>query len=107
MRLVLHSVYVRVQISGAAVSLPLLLTILVDEPLCPAVPCTPGMCLQVAGRVALSYGQSDFAHAISEPGPGVADLCLSAADLDMFLDLGPFVNPSYYVVQVRHIAFHC
>ena len=27
------------------------------------------------------------------------DLELSEADLDMFLDLGPYSNPSYYVVQ--------
>ena len=27
------------------------------------------------------------------------DLELSEADLDLFLDLGPYANPSYYVVQ--------
>jgi hypothetical protein len=54
---------------------------------------------QAASRVALSYTQADFASPISEPPPSVASLRLSDAQMAMFIDLGPYVNPSYYVVQ--------
>jgi len=57
----------------------------------------------MAGRVAFSYQQSDFVRPISEPPPGIADLALTDQELAMYLDLGPYVNPSYYVVQVRDL----
>lgn len=56
--------------------------------------------LQVAGRVAFSYQQSDFVRPISEAQPDISGLQLSDQERAMFLDLGPYVNPSYYVVQV-------
>jgi hypothetical protein len=56
--------------------------------------------LQVAGRVAFSYQQSDFVRPISEAQPDISGLQLSNQERAMFLDLGPYVNPSYYVVQV-------
>jgi hypothetical protein len=62
----------------------------------------PGSILgvQVAGRVAFSYQQSDFVRPISEAQPDISGLQLSEQERAMFLDLGPYVNPSYYVVQV-------
>jgi hypothetical protein len=77
-----------------------------------SVPCTyysPAWCLrlrdlpvaQVAGRVAFSYQGSDFVRPISEAQPDISGLQLSEQERAMFLDLGPYVNPSYYVVQVR------
>uniref|UniRef100_A0A383VWF9 Chloride channel protein n=1 Tax=Tetradesmus obliquus TaxID=3088 RepID=A0A383VWF9_TETOB len=54
---------------------------------------------EVAGRVAFSYQQSDFVRPISEAQPGIGSLQLSEQEAAMFLDLGPYVNPSYYVVQ--------
>lgn len=55
--------------------------------------------LQVANRVAFSYQQSDFVCPISEEQPGLG-LHLTEQEQAMYLDLGPYVNPSYYVVQV-------
>ncbi|KAF8058892.1 CLC-D [Scenedesmus sp. PABB004] len=54
---------------------------------------------EVAGRVAFSYQQSDFARPISEPPPDAAGLSLSEQEQGMYIDLGPYANPSYYVVQ--------
>eukprot|EP00882_Tetradesmus_deserticola_P024450 GHRQ01026720.1.p2 GENE.GHRQ01026720.1~~GHRQ01026720.1.p2 ORF type:complete len:320 (+),score=157.20 GHRQ01026720.1:381-1340(+) len=54
---------------------------------------------EVAGRVAFSYQQSDFVCPISEARPDIHGLQLSEQERAMFLDLGPYVNPSYYVVQ--------
>lgn len=65
--------------------------------------------LQVANRVAFSYQQSDFVRPISEEQPCL-DLQLTEQEQAMYLDLGPYVNPSYYVVQVGHealAAVHC
>ncbi len=54
---------------------------------------------QAASRVAFSYTQSEFTFPISEPQPSVASLRLSDEQMSMHIDLGPYVNPSYYVVQ--------
>jgi hypothetical protein len=51
--------------------------------------------------VAFSYQGSDFVRPISEAQPDISGLQLSEQERAMFLDLGPYVNPSYYVVQVR------
>ncbi len=56
---------------------------------------------EAASRVAFSYHMAEFASPISEGGPGLEQVVLSNEQLGMFLDLGPYVNPSYYVVQVR------
>eukprot|EP00878_Enallax_costatus_P009990 GHUV01010428.1.p1 GENE.GHUV01010428.1~~GHUV01010428.1.p1 ORF type:complete len:619 (+),score=131.54 GHUV01010428.1:162-2018(+) len=53
---------------------------------------------EVANRVAFSYQESDFVRPISEKQPGL-DLHVSEQEQAMYLDLGPYVNPSYYVVQ--------
>jgi hypothetical protein len=54
---------------------------------------------QLSARVAFSYEQSEFLSPISEPPPDAFELSLSAQQQDMYIDLGPYVNPSYYVVQ--------
>ncbi len=51
----------------------------------------------------------EFSKPMSDPVPkcdeGVlAAGVLSEESLDMYLDLGPFLNTSYHVVQVRHRA---
>lgn len=57
--------------------------------------------MQLAGRVAFSYQGSDFVRPISEAAEDLRALRLSEQELAMYLDLGPYANPSYYVVQVR------
>lgn len=57
--------------------------------------------VQLAGRVAFSYQSSDFVRPISEAAEDLRGLRLSEQELAMYLDLGPYANPSYYVVQVR------
>lgn len=59
------------------------------------LPCT----LQGASRVAISYAMSDFAKPISSSGLSIADVTLTEDQLSLFLDLGPYANPSPYVVQ--------
>jgi hypothetical protein len=58
------------------------------------------VCLQLAGRVSFSYQGSDFVRPISEGAEDTQGLRLSQQELAMYLDLGPYANPSYYVVQV-------
>lgn len=57
--------------------------------------------LQLAGRVAFSYQTSDFVQPMSQAADHLQGLRLSDQELAMYLDLGPYANPSYYVVQVR------
>lgn len=52
--------------------------------------------------MAFSYQGSDFVQPISEPPDDLSRMRLSEQELAMYLDLGPYANPSYYVVQVRH-----
>jgi hypothetical protein len=59
--------------------------------------------LQLAGRVSFSYQGSDFVRPISDAAEDMQGLRLSEQELAMYLDLGPYSNPSYYVVQV---GFH-
>lgn len=55
---------------------------------------------EVASRVAFSYHLSEFSWPISEQQAGsLANIKLSDDQLAMYIDLGPYVNPSYYVVQ--------
>jgi chloride channel 7 len=53
----------------------------------------------VSSRVAFSYQQSEFLSPISEPPGSAHDLDLTAEQQAMYIDLGPYVNHSYYVVQ--------
>ncbi|GBF93681.1 hypothetical protein Rsub_06784 [Raphidocelis subcapitata] len=59
---------------------------------------TPFVC-EAASRVAFSYSQAEFSSHTSEPAPSLSSLRLSDDQLVMHVDLGPYVNPSYYVVQ--------
>jgi hypothetical protein len=63
---------------------------------------------QLAGRVAFSYQSSDFVQPMSQAADHLQGLRLSDQELAMYLDLGPYANPSYYVVQVRrrHVGVH-
>mmetsp|Transcript_23545 Transcript_23545/g.51672 ORF Transcript_23545/g.51672 Transcript_23545/m.51672 type:complete len:861 (+) Transcript_23545:337-2919(+) len=54
---------------------------------------------EVSSRVATSYDVSEFTKPISTPGLSIHDVQLTPEQLDLYLDLGPYVNPSYYVVQ--------
>lgn len=56
---------------------------------------------EAASRVAFSYPVSAFAVPVSEPPPDVGGIQLTPEQASMYLDLGPYVNPSCYVVQVR------
>lgn len=49
--------------------------------------------------MAFSYTQAEFSAHVSEPPPRLSSLRLTDEQLAMHIDLGPYVNPSYYVVQ--------
>jgi len=50
-------------------------------------------------HIAYSLESSEFSKATSTRGRRVEDLKLEPSDLEMYIDLGPYVNPSSYVVQ--------
>ncbi|MEW5313527.1 MAG: hypothetical protein WDW38_005088 [Sanguina aurantia] len=52
-----------------------------------------------SGRASMNYGLSEFSKPICSPQLTVHDVHLSLEQLDCYLDLGPHVNPSCYVVQ--------
>ncbi|PNW88649.1 hypothetical protein CHLRE_01g038700v5 [Chlamydomonas reinhardtii] len=57
-----------------------------------------------SSRAALSYSVPEFSKPMSDPAEGSADGVLAPGALgedvlDLFLDLGPFLNTSYHVVQ--------
>ncbi|KAI8468319.1 MAG: chloride channel [Monoraphidium minutum] len=54
---------------------------------------------EASSRVAFSFTQADFASPVCAPPASVASLALSEEQMAMHIDLGPYVNPSYYVVQ--------
>lgn len=50
-------------------------------------------------RLALNYHTADFVKPVSVAGPRIEDLRLSEEEMDMYLDLGPFVNSASYIVH--------
>lgn len=54
---------------------------------------------EVSSRVAFTYDLADFSQPMSECHSGPTTLSLTREQRELFLDLGPYVNPSYYVVQ--------
>ncbi|GAX72881.1 hypothetical protein CEUSTIGMA_g336.t1 [Chlamydomonas eustigma] len=52
-----------------------------------------------SSRMATAFRVADFSKPVSSDGLTLQDLHLLAGDMDMFVDLGPYVNPSYYVVH--------
>ncbi|KAF5829363.1 putative chloride channel protein CLC-d [Dunaliella salina] len=54
---------------------------------------------EVSSKVAASYTTADFCKPISASGLSPADIQLDEDQLGMYMDLGPYANPSYYVVQ--------
>mmetsp|Transcript_13825 Transcript_13825/g.37368 ORF Transcript_13825/g.37368 Transcript_13825/m.37368 type:complete len:858 (-) Transcript_13825:79-2652(-) len=54
---------------------------------------------EVSSKIAASYTTADFCKPISASGLSPADIQLDEEQLGMYMDLGPYANPSYYVVQ--------
>lgn len=54
---------------------------------------------EVSSRVAFSYSTPDFSKPISSAPLTLDDLKLSDEHYDLYLDLGPYANPTYHVVQ--------
>ena len=57
-----------------------------------------------SSRVATSYEVSDFSKPLSTVGLSLADVQLTPDQLDLYIDLGPYANSSYYVVQVSVLS---
>eukprot|EP00798_Chlamydomonas_sp_ICE-L_P013668 gene13668-19556_t len=52
-----------------------------------------------SSKTATSFNISDFAKPVSTQGASIEDVQLTAEQMEMYIDLGLYVNPSYYVVQ--------
>ncbi|KAJ7552546.1 hypothetical protein O6H91_06G059900 [Diphasiastrum complanatum] len=50
------------------------------------------------GRVTIRYSATDFVKPVSSKGLSINDIHLTPQELEMYLDLKPFVNPSPYMV---------
>ncbi|MQM17182.1 hypothetical protein Taro_050150 [Colocasia esculenta] len=50
------------------------------------------------GSVSIRHNFSDFVKPISSKGISIEDIQLSDGDLEMYIDLAPFLNPSPYIV---------
>ncbi|XXG48540.1 hypothetical protein AAC387_Pa02g2961 [Persea americana] len=57
------------------------------------LPCNPS-----GGSVPIRHNFSEFAKPVSSKGMSVEDIHLSQDDLEMYIDLAPFLNPSPYIV---------
>ncbi|GKV42765.1 hypothetical protein SLEP1_g50139 [Rubroshorea leprosula] len=57
------------------------------------LPCDPS-----GGSRAMRHNFSEFAKPVSSKGLSIDDIHLSSDDLEMYIDLAPFLNPSPYVV---------
>ncbi|KAK6265850.1 hypothetical protein QUC31_016687 [Theobroma cacao] len=57
------------------------------------LPCDPK-----GGSRAIRHNFSEFAKPVSSKGLSINDIYLSSDDLEMYIDLAPFLNPSPYVV---------
>ncbi|KAG4160802.1 hypothetical protein ERO13_D01G021500v2 [Gossypium hirsutum] len=51
-----------------------------------------------SGSGAIRHNFSEFAKPVSSKGISIDDIYLSSEDLEMYIDLAPFLNPSPYVV---------
>ncbi|CAI9118521.1 OLC1v1020104C1 [Oldenlandia corymbosa var. corymbosa] len=52
----------------------------------------------VGGTLPIRHNLSEFVKPVSSKGLSIDDIYLSQDDLEMYIDLAPFVNPSPYVV---------
>lgn len=50
------------------------------------------------GPIIYRHNFSEFAKPVSSKGISIDDIYLSSEDLEMYIDLAPFLNPSPYVV---------
>ncbi|GMJ05487.1 chloride channel D [Hibiscus trionum] len=59
---------------------------------------SPLPCHSTGGSRAIRPNYSEFAKPVSSKGISINDIYLSSDDLEMYIDLAPFLNPSPYVV---------
>ncbi|KAD4179785.1 hypothetical protein E3N88_28376 [Mikania micrantha] len=52
----------------------------------------------VIGLILRRHNLSDFVKPVTSKGLSINDILLNPDDLEMYIDLAPFVNPSPYVV---------
>jgi chloride channel 7 len=50
------------------------------------------------GRITFRYDVRDFAKPVSSKGVSIHDINISPAEMEMYIDLEPFVNPTPYIV---------
>lgn len=54
--------------------------------------------LKIVDHLNCSHSFSEFVKPASSKGLSIDDIHLSSDDMEMYIDLGPFLNPSPYVV---------
>lgn len=54
--------------------------------------------LKIVVHLNCSHSFSEFVKPASSKGLSIDDIHLSSDDMEMYIDLGPFLNPSPYVV---------
>ncbi|KAF9607604.1 hypothetical protein IFM89_037532 [Coptis chinensis] len=59
---------------------------------------SPSACDLGAGSVPIRHNFGEFVKPASSKGLSIDDIYLSRDDLDMYIDLAPFLNPSPYIV---------
>ncbi|KAF9617354.1 hypothetical protein IFM89_036226, partial [Coptis chinensis] len=59
---------------------------------------SPSACDLGAGLVPIRHKFGGFVKPASSKGLSIGDIYLSRDDLDMYIDLAPFLNPSPYIV---------